>query len=83
MQKCGVRKKTGCNQIPYPVIPYIKKEKRKAMPNRKSEFKTVEEEAEARQGGRDTGHGVQAYASYDIERYIKNKGSEAKGQRKA
>ena len=41
-------------RVPYPVIPYIKKEKRKAMPNRKSEFKTVEEEAEARQAAVET-----------------------------
>jgi len=37
-------------RVQYPDIPYIKKEKRDATPNRKSEFKTVEEEANARQG---------------------------------
>lgn len=36
-------------RVPHPYIPYIKKEKRDAMPNRKSEFKTVEEEKNARQ----------------------------------
>ena len=36
-------------RIPHPNIQYIRKEKRKATPNRKSEFKTVEEEANARQ----------------------------------
>jgi hypothetical protein len=41
-------------RVPYPVIPHVKKEKRNAMPNRKSEFKTVEEEAAARQAAVET-----------------------------
>ncbi len=41
-------------RVPYPVINYIKKEKRDATPNRKSEFKTVEEEADARQAAVET-----------------------------
>lgn len=36
-------------RIPHPYIPYVKKEERKATPNRKSGYKTVEEEANARQ----------------------------------
>lgn len=36
-------------RVPYPYAPYIKKDQRKALPNRKSQLKTVEEEAESRQ----------------------------------
>lgn len=41
-------------RVSHPVIQYIKKEKRDSMPNHKSEFKTVEEEADARQAAVET-----------------------------
>mgnify|MGYP000595606564 CR=1 FL=1 len=50
----GQEERGDAIRVPSPVIQYIKKEKRDATPNRKSEFKTVEEEADARQAAVET-----------------------------